>query len=128
MNFDYKIEALESELKGSIKNLESLKSEYKKCKLNTEKLLSTCGKAGIEKVSIGMRDDSIPSCKGWPFAFTGSVFTLPVKGSDWPAIWSCVRDAGFEMGCGNSDQASIDPELFVDGVYELKKGKWIKIR
>ena len=127
MDFDYKIKGLERGLKESINNLESLKSEYQKCKLNTEKLLSTCGKAGIKKVSIGVRDDSIPACKGWPFLFTGSVFTLPVKGSDWPAIWSCVRDAGFEMGCGNTDQASIDTELFIDGVYELKKGKWIKI-
>lgn len=81
---------------------------------------------GIERVSLGVFDKKIKSCKDWPFGFEGSAFADELHGT-WPAIWRACELARIGCGCGNTGQKEINSALIVDGIYEYKKGKWIRL-
>ena len=111
MNFDRAIKYKKKELQG-------LLAELNTAQKNTFEFLSKCKVAGIKRVSIGVNTKKIKSCKDWPFGYEGSCFA-DEQNKDWPAIWSVCSD-----GCGNSGQHSNDNSKLIDGVYELRSGKW----
>lgn len=118
--------------------LEKLNSEYKNCVTEfkkasqfTEKFLKECAKKGITRIAIQEYDNDLKSCKNWPFEYDNNVFTNEAKTSEWPAIWGVLKKFGIDGGCGNSMQHNLNEKgqaLLVDGVYQLKAGKWLKVK
>lgn len=131
MDFEYKIQSLERNIKENEANILSLKDQFNKAKTFTSKFLDTCSEYGITKVSISKSDKSIPSSMNYPFSASGSVFAFQPKkvnsNSGWPPIWGVVKKLGISGGCGNSDQHQADTSNLIDGVYHLKSGKWQRV-
>ena len=120
---DYRIKlaSIESELKETKKQLKDAEKQ-------TAVFLNKCAEYKIDKVSIGKHPG-----KDWPFNGSGNVFTFGDKRSpeskghrsSWPAIWGVVEECGISNGCGNTDQHNVgNGENLMEGIYQLKKGKW----
>lgn len=116
------------DLRESQKHLESeiksLRQEIKEYSKFTDTFLKKCNKAGIKKVGIGKVLD-----ESWPFGSRGSVFTDgKIRGkTNWPAIWGVVEEMGISGGCGNGGQHQVSSEAkLLEGIYELKDGKWLR--
>ena len=114
-----------TKLKEGVKTLEAELKVYSKY---TNEFLKECKKAGISVVSIGRATKRLERTLTYPFNTRGSVFSDNVKSSNgWPAIWTVVNKLGISGGCGNSNQHQVKSSaLLMEGVYELKDGKWNK--
>ena len=121
------------DLKKKVKEAnDAIKDAEKKLRASekeTAVFLKKCSEYGIKKVSIGKHPG-----ENWPFGARGSVFTFSGEKapegkhrSSWPAIWGVVEELGISTGCGNTDQHNVGNENLMEGVYELKKGKWNRI-
>lgn len=125
--------------------LDILKEDAEQLRLDTEKecakiidatvktveFLDTCEKLGLTVVGI----NEIPEKRivSWPFRGMGSAFGNgpKSKGGGYhngsPAIWKAVELHGISGSCGNTGQHSLTKDApLIDGVYELRKGNWIK--
>lgn len=123
---DYKIKI--KELEDAVKNL---KLEYKASLEITTKVLTECKKQGIKRVSIGKKTDLIESAKIWGsggWGCRGSIFADEYSKDGHPAIWEVAHNTKIGGGCGNSGQYQVryDANL-MEGVWELRDGKWKKI-
>jgi len=118
----------------SLERLEDkLKILKKKVKIGvefTQKFLNKCGKAGYTRISIGKRSNKVSSSKGWTFGTSSSVFGFPSGIKDktgWCAIWGIVEELGISGGCGNADQHQVSEDNLIEGVFQLKGKKWMRI-
>jgi hypothetical protein len=132
MNFDCRISSLEEKQKSLDSSIKEVRSSYESAKVFTEKFLGECKRAGITKVSIGMKHKSVPSTLDWPFGHSSSVFAFQPKKAEmsnggWPPIWGVVARLGIGGGCGNGDQHQADTSNLIDGVYNLRAGNWLKL-
>lgn len=115
MDFDRKIESIKDDLKSALNQLKTAKKE-------TFTFLKKCEAVGIKCVSIGKRTKRIKSSESWPFSADDSVFAEGRGKDGWPLIWKVASG-----GCGNHDQHSNDNSKLIDGVYELRAGKWYPV-
>lgn len=128
MDFEREFSNLRSEIVGLNESIDLLDKKYQVAAGFTGKLLEECQMVGIDKVSIGIADKSVPASMNFSFGARGSVFAMGTNGS-WPAIWGAVERSGIKSSCGNSNQKQLnDEEQVVDGVYHLKDGQWKKVR
>ena len=130
MDWSYKFENLQNEIKGLSERADRLAQAYAEAEDFTRKFLTQCSKHNIKLVSIGVRTDLIEKSKTYPFGCSGSVFAEGRTKDGWPVIWSVVSELGIGGGCGNSDQHQITQDaqsILIDGVYEFKDKKWHKI-
>lgn len=106
-----------------------LRLKFDNQKKITSEFLEECGCVGITKVAIRKVHKSVPSSIGFPFGAGNSVFAFQPKSvkSDWPPIWGVVNKMNIGGACGNSDQHQLGGDDLIDGVYHLKKGRWIKV-
>ena len=122
------------DLYNSLENLESEIKELKgKVKIGiefTQEFLNKCGKAGYTRISIGKVSKKVPATVNFPFGSASSVFGFPSGTEDetgCPAIWKVVEDLKISGGAGNSDQHQVENDNLIEGIFELKKGKWRRI-
>ena len=127
MDFYGRMRTLETRILTLHHQWEQLYRAYGDAHDFTMTFLEACQKNGISIVSIQTKTDLIPETKTFPFGVRGSVFSDDVSVGGWPAIWLAVRDAGLQDGCGNGNQMQTNCSKLVDGVYELKDGKWRRI-
>lgn len=128
MNFENKINKLLGDAELALKDIKELKIAFENAKDFTCKFLGECKTQGITKVSIGVKSKRVPASFDFPFSQSTSIFQFVPKGvkQDWPLIWGVCEKMGVSEGAGNSDQHQANMSSLVDGVYELRKGKWIK--
>jgi len=133
MNFEYKIQLAIKEAEQALENANMLKISFNNAKDFTGKFLDKCAKEGITKISIGKKTKKVPITMRWPFCHEGSVFSFTPENNKttntWPAIWGVVDSFGIGGGCGNPSQKQLSLDgknKLIDGVYELRKGKWKK--
>ena len=116
MNFDEKVESAKAEMKALLLELAVAKKE-------TRNFLRRCEEEGIKRVSIGTATNKIKSAKAWGANTQSSCFAdEKEKGGHFPAIWRVC-----DGGCGNEGQHSNNNARLIDGVYELKNGKWFPV-
>ncbi len=130
MDFDRVIKGIRADLADHAQRLDVVEAQLKNAREFTDKFLSECSKAGITKIAISKKTDTIPSSKEYPFGVTGNVFAFQPKKraqGSWPPIWGVCEKFGIGGGCGNSDQHQIDDSSLIDGVYHLKSGKWMRV-
>lgn len=133
MKFEQEIKSIEGTLQHLSSNVKTLKAELEYARVFTNKLLTKLAKAGYKKVSISTKTDLIPSSKTWPFGHEGNLFAMgpiedEVKDKEgWPAVWTVVKELGIGEGAGNSGQYQIDDSRLIDGIYEFKSGKWLRL-
>ena len=138
MNFDREIKHAVETARDALSQAEALEEKYKQAKNFTAIFLDECKERDIAKVAIGRKSKSVPATQSWPFGFSGQVFQFVPeaapkdKDGDSKAtrIWRVVDEMGIGGGCGNSNQHALSDEgnnKLIDGVYEFKHGKWIKI-
>lgn len=127
MDYGYRFTELNDRANSLAAETQIALSEYKKACKFTSVFLGECESAGIKAVTIGVSHKCVPSSVGWPFSSKGSVFAMGKSENGWPAIWGVVERLGISGSCGNSDQHAADTSNLVDGAYELKSGKWIKL-
>ena len=127
MDFYGKMRTLETRINTLHQQWYDLYKAYGDAHDFTMTFLEACEKHGISVVSVQTRTDLIPETKTFPFGVKGSVFSDDVRVGGLPAIWQAVSDAGLKSGCGNGNQMQIDCAKLVDGVYELKDGKWRRV-
>ena len=124
MDFDFKIKMLEEKIASNLTELKLIKKQLADAKKFTSKFLDECVKSGIKKVGISK---TIPEVD-WPFETgNGSVFGIGRDKTGWPAIWGVAERMGISYGGGNTGQHQANTSRLIDGIFELKKGKWIKI-
>jgi hypothetical protein len=126
MNFEYEMERTVLEAKALLKKTEDLQEKYLAAKEFTQTFLNACGEAGIEAVSVAVKNKAVKASVSWPFGVQGNVFAIGRK-DGWPAIWGVVEKLGISRGCGNTDQMQIDTSNLIDGTYVLKEGFWLKM-
>lgn len=138
MDFIQEINVKIGEVERLKAQIELLLANLDKATEKTSDFLGKCAAVGYDRVSIGKKHKSIPYTESWPFEFNGSVFafasgreykTQPQQ-DRWPAIWGIVGDCGYGGGAGNSHQYQLNSAArneLIDGVYHLRKGKWIKV-
>ena len=129
-NFEKEIQYLEDDFERVKKSIANIKDELKKASGYTQKFLEECGKEGITKVSVGVKSDKVPATNNFPFGCDGSVFQYPTeqRGKDgWVAIWGVVERLKISGGCGNTAQHQVFNDNLIEGVFELKGGKWRKV-
>lgn len=131
MDFKYKIKDLGEQLEGVKSRLSEVDDSFKSANEFTGVFLDKCAEKGITKVSVGKKHKSLPQSVDWPWSPSGNVFAFQPKEvgkkSSWPPIWGVIEELGISGGAGNSDQHQIDTSNLIDGVYHLKKGKWMKV-
>ena len=128
MDFGYKFDELQKQIKCLEEKANSLAEAYAEAEDFTLRFLECCSKHNIKMVSIRKRTDLIESAKGFPFGCGNSVFADGRDRDGWPTIWGVVEEMGISGGAGNSGQHEVtcDAKL-IDGVYEFKDQKWRKI-
>ena len=128
MEFGYKFDELQKQIKCLEEKENSLAEAYAEAEDFTLRFLKCCSKHNIKTVSIGKRTDLIESAKNFPFDCGNSVFADGRGRDGWPTIWGVVNEMGISGGAGNTGQhqVSCDAKL-IDGVYEFKDKKWRKI-
>lgn len=128
MEFGYKFDELQKQIKCLEEKANSLAEAYAEAEDFTLQFLKCCSKHHIKLVSIGKRTSLIESTKRYPFGCEGSVFADGRDRSGWPAIWGIVEEMGISGGAGNSGQHQVSCNAkLIDGVYEFKNKKWKKI-
>ena len=128
MDFGYKFDELQKQIKCLEEKANSLAEAYAEAEDFTLRFLKCCSKHNIKTVSIGKRTDLIESAKSWPFGCGGSVFADGRCRDGWPAIWGIVEEMGISGGAGNTGQHQVSRDAkLIDGVYEFKDKKWRKI-
>lgn len=130
MNFSYKINDLEKRIAELQEEAAMIRTDLVKAGEFTDLFLNKCAERNITRVAVGIADPETDGAKGWNGGY-GMVFSNDVCAGTWPAIWGAVEAMGISSGCGNSNQHQISQEgiaKLVDGVYELKDGKWRMIR
>ena len=131
MDWSYKFENLQNEIKGLSERADKLAQAYAEAEDFTRRFLTQCSKHHIKLVSIGMRTELIDGCKDYPFGTQGSVFAEGRTKDGWSSIWKVVSELDISGGSGNQFQHQVSYEAeakLVDGVYEFKDKKWHKIR
>ena len=125
MNFDQRINDMESSIKSCLQSLEIIKTDLAAATEFTAKFLDECERSGIKRVGVGR----LPKNKTWTFGPSGSVFTFGGERdkSGCPAIWGVVTRLKISNGAGNSDQHQANLSNLIDGVYELREGNWRKM-
>ena len=109
--------SVENRIKDLEVDLKNLVQEFRTAKKNTDKLLALSAKVGITKVGICRKLDDT-----FPFGAGGNIFA---NGKERTEIWGVVEQMGISGGCGNSNQHQLSTAAcLVEGVYELKAGKW----
>ena len=128
MEWGYKFDELQKQIKCLEENTNSLAEAYAEAEDFTLRFLKCCSKHHIKLVSIGKRTGLIESAKNFPFGCGDSVFADGRDRNGRPAIWGIVEEMGISGGAGNAGQhqVSCDAKL-IDGVYEFKNKKWRKI-
>ena len=128
MDFGYKFDELQKQIKCLEEKANSLAEAYAEAEDFTLRFLKCCSKHHIKLVSIGKRTNLIESTKSYPFDCEGSVFADGRDRDGWPAIWGIVKEMRISGSAGNSGQHEVtcDAKL-IDGVYEFKDNKWKKI-
>jgi hypothetical protein len=129
MNFKYRIDSMENEIKQAVVKLADMKKELKECVNFTGKFLKTCEELGIDKVAICVSHPSVKTSVGFTFGPANSVFASG-EHDGWPAIWHATEKAGVSGGCGNHNQHSLNNvgmAKLIDGCYHLSNGKWKKV-
>lgn len=130
MNFKYKLDNIEEEIKKSINELKSVRAELKECVAFTGKFLAVCKELGIKKVAVGVSHPSVKSSNDFGFGPINSAFAGGEGKEGWPKIWKAVELAGVSGGCGNHDQHQLNgigQAKLIDGCYHLNGGKWRKV-
>lgn len=130
MDFKNEFETLKRKQQYLDAELKKLEADVKAATAFTMAFLKKCGKHKLTRVAINVADKSVPESVSFPFGPQGSVFAQGQTKDGWPAIWRATEEAGISGGCGNHNQHSITHEAqakLIDGVYELKDGKWRKV-
>lgn len=96
------------------------------------KLLILCAKHGYDAVAIGMKHEAVPGSLNFPFEASEWVIAKPkahqmAKIGSWPAIWSIAGKSGMTLVCGGPHRCQIENPPLHPQVWQLKKGKWVKI-
>lgn len=115
------------EAKRVIDLCEKERNEILSQQKKTESFLRECGNLGIKRVSIRNRDDKIKESYSFPFGVMHSVFAEG-EHKGWPAIWRAVEKLGVGGGSGNRDQHQLKGDELIDGIYQIKNGKWSKLK
>lgn len=132
MNFKYKLDGIEEEIKKCVNELKATRAELKECIAFTGKFLAICKELGVKKVAIGVSRPSVKSSTSFGFGPSSSAFADEETRDEYsrPAIWEAVERAGISGGCGNSGQHQINGiglAKLIDGCYHLNKGQWKKV-
>jgi multidrug efflux pump subunit AcrA (membrane-fusion protein) len=117
------------DLERSIERAQSAIESLDKAAVKTAQVLEIAKNVGVKALSIGMKSARVRN-EAWPFGYKGSIFTVPGARDPYgyPLAWTIAEQAGISGGCGNTGQHSVDDSLLIDGVYELRAGKWHKIK
>jgi hypothetical protein len=96
------------------------------------KLLDLCAQHGYDAVAIGMKHEVVPSSLDFPFGVSEWLFAKPKRwcgalDGAWPAIWNVAKTVGLKRSIGNYHRCQIENIPFHPQVWQLKKGKWVKI-
>jgi hypothetical protein len=128
MDFDNYVKENINQLENAIKELRAAIKKIEDARNLTQRFLSNCAAVGIKKVAIGKAHKSIPESIRFCFGPEGSAFSNDVEFNGWPAIWEAAkRTDGIKPRCGNSNQYAVGDDM-IDGVYQLRAGKWKKLR
>jgi hypothetical protein len=127
MDYKYRFEELKEQADALALDATAMLDKYNAACEFTSKFLATCSKHYIREVCIGVSNKIVPSSVAWPFNTSNSIFAMGNSENGWPKIWEIVEKMGIGGGCGNSDQHQSDNSNLVDGAYQHKDGKWIKI-
>jgi hypothetical protein len=127
MDFETRLKSLEEKLKSLEEKLTETQQAFADAWENTQRFLGHCEANDIKLVSICTATDKVPESKTFPFGVRGNVFAKGRGKDGWPKIWRACEDAGVGVGAGNTDQHQVDASRLVDGVYELKRGKWSRV-
>ncbi len=118
MDFEYKLKMLELEVKAALTKL-------KDAEALTARVLAIAEKYGETIVGINKSDERLVGSKDWDGRGMGHcLFAVGLDEGGYPNVWRIAEEAGIYAGCGNYNQAQIIAECVVDGVYELRDGKW----
>ena len=90
MNFDMRLQNIETKIEYLSGDLKDLKHKYEDARDFTSVYLQCCEKHGISLTSICRKTDLISACKYWPFDFDDNVFADEREGR-FPAIWEIGR-------------------------------------
>lgn len=131
MNFTHKIDDLEKRITSLKEEATDIRTDLIEAGKFTDLFLNKCAELNISRVAIGIADQETDGAKGWHGGY-GMVFSNEARDlNGWPSIWKAVEVMGISGGAGNSNQHQITNEgivKLVDGVYELKDGKWAMIK
>jgi hypothetical protein len=122
-NFEYRLTQQE-------KALVELRAEYEEARDFTAILLDKAKSMGIKALGINKNSKKTQDSP-WSKMHGYGIFAKEKTddGNGWPMVWRLAEDAGIYAGCGNNQQAQIKSDKsaqLIDGIYELKKGIWIK--
>ncbi|KQW07628.1 hypothetical protein ASC66_01115 [Leifsonia sp. Root4] len=127
MNIENEFEQLKTRTERVANEATALRKRIRAAQLKTESLLGIAQSLGVNVVSIGMIHEAVAN-EGWDYRGRGSIFTHPNARVDgWPAAWRIAEQAGVGYGAGNTGQHQADLSSLIDGVYECRGGRWMRI-
>lgn len=126
-NFDYQAQSLEGRAAVLGADLAAFEERLAIARVQTAKLLSIAKDKGVTAVSVGKKHPRVGN-EDWPFGAGGSIFTpKDERINNWPAAWHLAEAMGISYGGGNPGQHQAKIEELIEGVYEIRKGKWHRI-
>ena len=126
MDFDFELSQLKNKITETNNAFKDFQKKYMESLKKTNVFLNCCKEVGIKKVSVGKNCKSISSCKDWPFSFEGNLFATKKDKYGDSLIWKVAELTGLNPKCGNGGQVQADTNYLIDGIYEYRKGKWIR--
>lgn len=128
MDWGYKFESLQEKITALQDEVTALGKAYAEAVEFTLHFLEVCEKYNLSLVSVGKATTKIEGSIHFPFRHSGSVFADGQDEDGLPTIWRVVKELDISGGAGNKGQHQINCSAkMVDGVYELKDGKWRKL-
>ncbi len=117
----------EDRLSQHEESLAKLRKEYEEARDFTAILLDKAKSMGIKALGINKTNKKTQDTP-WSEMHSYGIFAKE-RGSGWPLVWRLAEEADIYAGCGNNQQAQIKynkSAQLIDGIYELKKGVWVK--
>jgi len=126
-NFDYQADSLQMRVSELNADIAGFEERLAVARVRTAKLLAIAKEIGVTAVSVGKKHARVGN-ESFPFGAGGSIFTPPDERIDGrPAAWHLAEIMGISHGAGNTGQHQADIEELIEGVYEIRKGKWYRI-
>lgn len=126
-NFDYQADSLQRSAADLGAKIADFEERLAVARVRTASLLGIAKDNGVTAVSIGKKHPRVGN-EDWEFGTAGSIFTPKEERiNDWPAAWHLAEAMGISWGAGNPGQHQANIEELIEGVYEIRKGKWHRI-